>query len=51
MFGCVDHVGRAVVHEPARGGGATGEGFGLFEHFSVGKHEPSGFTDFFSTAP
>lgn len=50
MFGCVDHVGRAVVTEPSRGDG-TAEGFGLFEHFCVGKHEPSGFTDFFSTAP
>lgn len=46
MFGCVDHVGRAVVHE----NGTETEGFGLFEHFSVGRHEPSGFTDFFSVA-
>jgi len=46
MFGCVDHVGRAVVHE----GGASAEGFGLFEHFSIGRHDPTGFADFFSLA-
>jgi len=43
MFGCVDHVGRAVADGQ--------EGWGLFEHFCVGRHDPSGFTDFFSTAP
>lgn len=43
MFGCVDHVGRAVID------GA--EGFGLFEHFCIGRHDPSGFTDFFTLAP
>jgi hypothetical protein len=47
MFGCVDHVGRAVLSE----GGRDAEGWGLFEHFSIGRHDPSGFVDFFSTAP
>ena len=43
MFGCIDHVGRATAD------GA--EGFGLFEHFCIGRHDPSGFADFFSLAP
>ena len=47
MFGCVDHVGRATLTE----GGATHEGWGLFEHFCIGRHDPSGFADFFSVAP
>lgn len=41
-FGVIDHVGRAV----ARGPGADGvEGWGLFEHGVLGRHDPSGFTD------
>ena len=48
MFGCVDHVGRASAHEDGR---AAQEGFGLFEHFCIGRHDPSGFTDFFTVAP
>jgi hypothetical protein len=47
MFGCIDHVGRALCHDGA--GGA--EGFGLFEHLCIGRHDPSGFADFFSLAP
>ena len=48
MFGCVDHVGRALCSQ----GGADGqEGFGLFEHFCIGRHDPSGFADFFALAP
>jgi hypothetical protein len=43
MFGCVDHVGRATAD------GA--EGWGLFEHFVIGRHDPSGFADFFTLAP
>ena len=43
MFGCVDHVGRATVDGE--------EGFCLFEHFCIGRHDPTGFTDFFSLAP
>lgn len=47
MFGCTDHVGRAVLSE----GGRQLEGWGLFEHFCIGRHDPSGFTDFFDVAP
>jgi hypothetical protein len=42
-FGVIDHVGRATLD------GA--EGWGLFEHASIGRHDPSGFTDFLSVAP
>lgn len=41
-FSMLDHVGRATID------GA--EGFGLFEHMSVGRHDPSGFADFGSVA-
>ncbi len=44
MFGCVDHVGRAVLTDAS---GSSYEGWGLFEHFAIGRHDPSGFTDFF----
>jgi len=48
MFGVIDHVGRAV----ATGPGADGvEGWGLFEHGVLGRHDPSGFTDWFDLAP
>lgn len=47
MFGCVDHVGRAELTED----GVTHEGWGLFEHFCIGRHDPSGFADFFTVAP
>jgi hypothetical protein len=48
MFGVMDHVGRAVCHGP----GADGvEGFGLFEHGALGRHDRSGFEDWFSVAP
>ncbi|MEJ7833835.1 MAG: hypothetical protein WKF79_13030 [Nocardioides sp.] len=40
-FGVIDHVGRAVCD------GA--EGWGLFEHGALGRHDPSGFTDWFDT--
>jgi len=49
MFGCVDHVGRATTCQEDGQSGA--EGWGLFEHFCIGRHDPSGFTDFFSLAP
>jgi hypothetical protein len=42
-FGVIDHVGRATCD------GA--EGWGLFEHGSIGRHDPTGFTDFLSVAP
>jgi len=46
-FGVVDHVGHAVI----RGGSHDGaEGWGLFEHASIGAHLPSGFTDLGSVA-
>ncbi len=43
MFGVIDHVGRAVCD------GA--EGWGLFEHAALGRHDRSGFTDWFALAP
>lgn len=47
MFGCVDHVGKGLLTE----GGRTVEGWGLFEHFCIGRHDPSGFLDYFTLAP
>jgi len=46
-FGVIDHVGRAVCHE----GGAAKEGWGLFEHGALGRHDPSGFADWLAVAP
>lgn len=43
MFGVTDHVGRATCD------GA--EGWGLFEHGALGRHDPSGFADWFTLAP
>ncbi|UDY24337.1 hypothetical protein [Nocardioides sp. Kera G14] len=46
-FGVIDHVGRAT----ATGTGADGiEGWGLFEHGALGRHDPSGFKDWFDLA-
>jgi hypothetical protein len=42
-FGVIDHVGRATC------GGA--EGWGLFEHGTMGRHDPSGFADWAAVAP
>lgn len=42
-FGVIDHVGRATCE------GAVG--WGLFEHASVGRHDPTGMKDFMSVAP
>jgi hypothetical protein len=42
-FGVVDHVARATCD------GA--EGWGMFEHGTFGRHEPSGFTGWESVAP
>jgi len=39
-FGVIDHVGRATWE------GA--EGWGLFEHGTFGRHDPSGFADWSS---
>ena len=42
-FSTLDHVARAEC---------DGEvGWGLFEHANIGRHDPSGFTDFLSMAP
>ena len=43
MFGVIDHVARATCD------GA--EGWGLFEHAAMGRHDPSGFPDWFTVAP
>lgn len=48
MFGVIDHVGRAVCRED---GNDALEGWGLFEHGAIGRHDPSGFTDWFTLAP
>ena len=42
-YGVIDHVCRATCD------GA--EGWGIFEHATIGRHEPSGFADFLSVAP
>lgn len=42
-FGVIDHVARATCD------GA--EGWGLFEHATVGRHDPTGFKDWLSVAP
>ena len=41
-WGVCDHVGRATLDGE--------EGWGLFEHMSIGRHTPSGFADFGSVA-
>jgi hypothetical protein len=42
-FGVIDHVGRATCD------GA--EGWGLLEHGTMGRHDPSGFASWDSVAP
>ena len=46
-FGVIDHVGRAVCTE---GNGTPTEGWGLFEHGALGRHDPSGFADWLTVA-
>ena len=46
MFGVIDHVGRAGARRST-----AGEGWGLFEHGALGRHDPAGFTDWFTLAP
>jgi hypothetical protein len=41
-FGVIDHVARATCDGK--------EGWGLFEHGTMGRHDPSGFTDWSSVA-
>lgn len=45
-FGVIDHVGHAICHD----GGREIEGWGLFEHGALGRHDPSGFKDWLSTS-
>ena len=47
-FGVIDHVGRAVCRDAD---GIEREGWGLFEHGALGRHDPSGFPDWFTVAP
>ena len=42
-FGVIDHVARATWDGHV--------GWGLFEHASIGRHDPTGFTDWTSVAP
>jgi hypothetical protein len=48
MFGVIDHVAHAVAHGPGVDGA---QGWGLFEHAALGRHDPSGFRDWFDLAP
>ncbi|CAJ1507258.1 hypothetical protein [[Mycobacterium] holstebronense] len=47
-FGMIDHVGRAVCRE---GDAAPVEGWGLYEHGVLGRHDPTGFPDWVTMAP
>ena len=47
MFGVIDHVGRATCQIDGR----SLEGWGLFEHGALGRHDPSGFADWLTLAP
>jgi hypothetical protein len=47
-FTPVDHVARATI--AGENGGADTVGYGLFEHATIGRHDPTGFADFGSTA-
>jgi hypothetical protein len=42
-FSVTDHVARATCGDAV--------GYGIFEHGTIGRHIPSGFTDLFSVAP
>jgi hypothetical protein len=47
-WGVSDHSARAVLRTP---GEPDREGWGLFEHASIGRHDPTGFADWLSVAP
>ena len=47
-FGVIDHVGRAVCRV---GDADPVEGWGLYEHGALGRHDPSGFKDWLTVAP
>lgn len=49
-FGVVDHVGHARYAEGLEHW-AGREGWGLFEHGTFGRHDPSGFDDWEAVAP
>lgn len=42
-FGVIDHIAKATIGDQV--------GYGIFEHGSVGRHDPSGFADLMSVAP
>lgn len=46
-FGVIDHVGRGLCTE---GDAPPVEGWGLFEHGALGRHDPSGFADWLTVA-
>ncbi len=47
-FGVIDHVGRALCYDDST---VVHEGWGLFEHGALGRHDPSGFSDWLTVAP
>lgn len=47
-FGVIDHVSRALCYDDCS---VAHEGWGLFEHGALGRHDPSGFADWLSVAP
>ncbi|ATA29299.1 hypothetical protein MLM_3255 [Mycobacterium lepraemurium] len=47
-FGVIDHVGRAICRD---GDKAPVEGWGLYEHGALRRHDPSGFSDWLTVAP
>lgn len=47
-FGVIDHVGRALCYGSKQ---EPEEGWGLFEHGALGRHDPSGFADWLTVAP
>jgi hypothetical protein len=46
-IGVIDHVGRAFCRD---GAAEPVESWGLFEHGALGRHDPSGFSDWLSVA-
>jgi hypothetical protein len=47
-FGVIDHVGRGLCYDDST---VVHEGWGLFEHGALGRHDPSGFADWLTVAP
>ncbi|MBU3749624.1 MAG: hypothetical protein FGM52_04100 [Mycobacterium sp.] len=47
-FGVIDHVGRGLCYDDST---VIHEGWGLFEHGALGRHDPSGFADWLTVAP